>query len=158
MELIYLTQELLKIASGFHKEEYLTAKVRRKWKDFKSSLQRARELNVHEKVQFVGEWAIDEDGSRPELFCLVDRMVPNELIQREDGQKTFFHNMVLLQKNEYHLYGQCVAIALLQGSPGPQVFSRTVTEYVFFGDLNQVHPSRSEVPDYEERKKLEELE
>ena len=44
-------------------------------------------------------------------------------MQGEDGQKTFLHNMVLLQKNEYHLYGQCVAMALLQGPPGPQVFS-----------------------------------
>lgn len=100
-------------------------KVTRKWawKDFKSSLQRARELNVHVKVQFVGESAIDEGGPRCELFCPVDRMVSNELMQGEDGQKTFLHNMVLLQKNEYHLYGQCVAMALLQGSPGPQVFS-----------------------------------
>ena len=39
------------------------------WKDFKSSLQRARELNVHVKVQFVGESAIDEGGPRCELFC-----------------------------------------------------------------------------------------
>ena len=159
MDLIYLTQELLKIASGFHKEEYLRVKVRRKWawKDFKSSLQRARELNVHVKVQLVGESAIDEGGPRHELFCLVYRMVSNELMQ-EDGQKTFLHNMILLQKNEYHLYGQCVAMALLQGSPGPQVFSRAVTEYILFGDLNQVNPSGSEVPDYEVRIKLGELE
>ena len=66
--------------------------------------------------------------------------------------------MLLLQKNEYHLYGQCVVMALLQGSPGPQVFSRAATEYILFGDLNQVHPLGSEVPDYEVRKKLEELE
>ena len=100
-------------------------KVTRKWawKDFKSSLQRARELNVHLKVQFVVESAIDEGGPRCELFCSVDCMVSNELTQGEDGQKTFLHNMVLLQKNEYHLYGQCVAMALLQGPPGPQVFS-----------------------------------
>ena len=38
------------------------------------------------------------------------------------AKKLFLHNMVLLQKNEYHLYGQYVAMALLQGSPGPQVF------------------------------------
>ena len=37
-------------------------------------------------------------------------------------------------------------------------FSRAVTEYILFGDLNQVHPSQSEVLDYEVRKKLEELE
>ena len=100
-------------------------KVTRKWtwKDFKSSLQRARELNVHVKVQLVGESAINEGGPRCELFCPVNRMVSNELMQREDGQKNFLHNMVLLQKNEYHLYGQCVAMALLQGPPGPQVFS-----------------------------------
>ena len=62
MDLINLTQELSKMASGFHKEEYLRVRVRRKWawKDFKSSLPRARELNVHVKVQFVGELAIDE--------------------------------------------------------------------------------------------------
>ena len=65
----------------------------------------ARELNVHVKVQFVGESAI-EGGPRCELFCLVDHMVSNELMQGEEGQKTFLHNMVLLQKNEYHLYGQ----------------------------------------------------
>ena len=66
--------------------------------------------------------------------------------------------MLLLQKNEYHHYGQCVVMALLQGSLGPQVFSRAVTEYILFGDLNQVDPSGSEVHDHEERKKLEELE
>ena len=49
-------------------------------------------------------------------------------------------------------------MALLQGSPDPQVFSRAVTEYILFGDLNQVHPSGSEVHKYEVRKKLEELE
>ena len=37
-------------------------------------------------------------------------------------------------------------------------FSGAATEYILFGDLNQVHPSRSEVPDYEGRKKLKELE
>ena len=37
-------------------------------------------------------------------------------------------------------------------------FFRAVTEYILFGDLNQVHPSQSEVLDYEVRKKLEELE
>ena len=57
--------------------------------------------------------------------------------------------MALLQYNEYHLYGQSVAMALLQGLPGPQVFSRAVTEYILFGDLNQVHPLGSGVPDYE---------
>ena len=115
MDLIYLTQVLLKIASGFHKEEYLRVKVRRKWawKDFKLSLQRAKELKVHTKVQFVGESAIDKGGPRCELFCLVDCTVSNELMQGKDGQKTFLHNMVLLQKNEYHLYGQCIAMALL---------------------------------------------
>ncbi|CAH3124002.1 unnamed protein product, partial [Pocillopora meandrina] len=137
-----LKEVLLKIASGFHKEEYLRVKVRRKWawKDFKLSLQRAKELKVHMKVQFVGESAINKGGPRCELFCLVDRMVSNELMQGEDGQKTFLHNMVLLQKNEYHLYRQAV------------------TEYILFRDLNQVHPSGGEVPDYEVRKKLEELE
>ena len=67
-------------------------KVTRKWawKDFKSSLQRARELNVHVKVQFVGESAIDEGGPRCELFCPVDRMVSNELMQGEDGTKKRF--------------------------------------------------------------------
>lgn len=115
MDLIYLAQVLLKIASGFHKEEYLRVKVRRKWawKDFKLSLQRAKELKVHIKVQFVGEYAIDKGGRRCELFFLVDCMVSNELMQGQDGQKTFLHNMVLLQKNEYHLYGKCVAMALL---------------------------------------------
>lgn len=49
-------------------------------------------------------------------------------------------------------------MALLQGSPGPQIFSRAVTEYILFGDLNQVHPSGSEVPDYEVRMKLGEVE
>lgn len=37
-------------------------------------------------------------------------------------------------------------------------FFRAVTEYILFGDLNQVHPLQSEVLDYEVRKKLEELE
>ena len=105
------------------------------------------------KVQFVGESANDKGGPRHALFFLVDRMVSNELMQ-EDGQKTFLHNMVLLQKNDYHPYGQCVAMALLQGSLGPQVFSRPVTEYMLFGDLNQVHPTGSGVPDYEVRKEI----
>ena len=121
-------------------------------------MQRARKLNVDVKVQFVRESAICEGGPKCELFCLVDRMVSNELIQGKDSQITFLHNVVLLQKKEYHLYGHCVAMALLQGSPGSQVFSRAVTENILFGDFNQAHPSRSEVPDYEVRKKLEELE
>ena len=99
-------------------------KVRRKWawKDFKSSLQRARESNVHVRVQFVGESATSEGGPRREHFCSVDGMVSNELMPGKDGEKTFLHYMVLLQKNEYYLYGQFVAMALLQGSPGSQVF------------------------------------
>ena len=44
--------------------------------------------------------------------------------------------------------------ALLQGSPGPQVFSRAVTVYILFGNLNQVNPSGSGVPDYEVRKEI----
>ena len=86
-------------------------------------LAKSQRMNVHVKVQFVGESAIDEGRPRRELFCLVDRMVSNELMQGDD-QNTFLHNMVPLQKNEYHLHRQCVAMALLQGLPGPQVFSR----------------------------------
>ena len=74
------------------------------------------------KVQFVGESAIDEGGPRRDLFCFVDHMVSNKSMQGEDDQKTFLHNKVLLQNNEYHLYGKCVVMALLRGSLGPLVF------------------------------------
>ena len=37
-------------------------------------------------------------------------------------KKTFLHNKVLLQNNEYHLYGKCVVMALLRGSLSPLVF------------------------------------
>ncbi|CAH3114831.1 unnamed protein product, partial [Pocillopora meandrina] len=113
----------------------------KKYSNVNTKINSLIDVGILKEVQFVAESAIDEGGPRCELFCLVDRMVSNELMQGEDGQKTFLHNMVLLQKNEYHLYRQCVAMALLQGSPGPQV-----------------HPSKSEVLDYEVRKKLEELE
>ena len=77
------------------KEKCLRLKVRRKqaWKDVKLKLARCKEsdLNNQFKVQFVGEPAVDEGGPRRELFCLVERMVSNELMTGPDGRKTFTH-------------------------------------------------------------------
>jgi hypothetical protein len=81
-------------------------------------------------------------------------MVSNELMVGEEGLKTFSHNMIALQNKEYFLYGQCIAMSLLQGSPGPKCFSPSVMSYILDGDVNKIHASVDEVPDYEMRQKL----
>ena len=84
-----------------NKKDCLRLKVRRlqAWKDVKLKLSRCKEadLKCQFKVQFVGEPAVDEGGPRRELFCLVGRIVSNELMIGQEDKKTFKHNLIALQ-------------------------------------------------------------
>jgi hypothetical protein len=147
---------------GLNKDEYLRVKVRRKfaWRDFKMKAARytPNDWKCKLKVQFVGEPAVDEGGPRREFFGLIDRTVSYALLIGENGKKTCIHNVMALRDNEYFLYGQCIAMAVTQGSPGPQCFASSVANYILYGDLKRLNPTIEEIPDKEIRNKLQKLE
>ena len=139
----------------------LRMKVRRKqaWKDVKLKLSRCNtsQLQQQIKVQFVGEPAVDEGGPRRELFCIVDRLVSTILMTGPDGKKTFAHNLIALQNREFFIYGQFVAMSLLQGSSGPKCFLRSVTDYILYKDFAKITPTVDEIPDHSVRNALIDL-
>lgn len=58
---------------------------------------------------------------------------------------TFWHNLDGLRKGIYGLFGKLVAIALVNGCPGPHCFCPLLASYVLHAQQN---PSLDEVPRY----------
>ena len=63
----------------------------------------------------------------------------------------------MVQHDEFLTSGQLIAKGLLQGSPGPKFFGKTVTEYILFGDVKCLSPSIGEVPPGEPKDTLAKL-
>eukprot|EP00794_Sanderia_malayensis_P012404 gene12404-13689_t len=54
-----------------------------------------------------------------------------------------------LKQKQYFLYGQLTGLGLLQGSPGPKYFQKSVVDYVLYRDIGRINPTIDEIPDME---------
>ena len=126
--------------SSLNPSQYFRLKVTRRnvWGDtlFKLSRIKACELNNSLKVQFVGEPAVDQGGPSRELFCLLNSAVQGRLVTNG----VFRHDISFLQRREVFAFGQLTAIGLLQGSPGPKFFQKTVVYYILHNNVESLKP------------------
>ena len=131
-------------------------KVRRHhvWEDTMIKLQRDENaINNPIKVQFIGEPAVDQGGPSREYFGLINEAAERKLIT----QSAFRHNISALKGREYYAFGQLTAIGLLQGSPGPRCFTKSVFDYICSGSIDNLNPSIEEIPVHEVKNSLMEL-
>ena len=144
--------------------ERIRLKVRRSciWEDTVAKMKRVRRegLSGLVTVQFIGEPAVDEGGPRKEFFYLVHKHMQqvSGLFEGSYRSRSFTHNVMALQRDEYIIYGIISALSLLQGSPGPTMFSVPIVDYIVHGKLEAVSASVSDLPTGKVRSKLEELE
>ena len=131
-------------------------KVRRHhvWEDTMIKLQRDENAIKNPiKVQFIGEPAVDQGGPSREYFGLINEAAERKLIT----QSAFRHNISALKGREYYAFGQLTAIGLLQGSPGPRCFTKSVFDYICSGSIDHLTPSIEEIPVHEVKNSLMEL-
>ena len=79
------------------------------------------------------------------------------LVNGEPHSRSFAHNVVALQKEEYYYYGVMSALSILQGSPAPTFFSPSVADYITHGKLEAVSEAIRDLPNGKVRSKLKEL-
>ena len=72
-------------------------------------------------------------------------------------QRTATHNMALLQRKEFFFVGQCIALSLLYGGPGPHFFCETAANYLLDLPFPSSSKIASEVPDYEISEKIKQV-
>ena len=146
-----------------YKEQFIDSsknfrvKVRRQhvWEDTLVKLQREEGALMNQiKVQFIGEPAVDQGGPSREYFGLINEAAQRKLM----AQSVFRHNISAFTRREYYAFGQLTAIGLLQGSPGPRCFIKSVFDYICSGNIENLTPSLDEIPFYEIKTNLMELE
>ncbi|KAK3701595.1 hypothetical protein QZH41_007413 [Actinostola sp. cb2023] len=85
-------------------------------------------------------------------------MQTSSLFTGETYCRSFAHNVIALQKEEYYFYGVISALSVLQGSPGPTIFfAPPVVDYIIQGKLDAVSISIKDLPIGKVRARLEEL-
>ena len=96
-------------------------------------------------VKFIGEDAIDSGGVTREFFSEFFRGfgVYSTLVRGTYPCITFRHNLEALDKGLFELFGKLVAIAIINGCPGPHFFTRMVAGFIL--DIPQ-EPDLDEVP------------
>jgi hypothetical protein len=160
---LYTVNEKLTSKLGNWKERNMDSsgnlrmKVRRQhvWEDSLTKLERAKEdVCKPIKVQFIGKPAVDQGGPSREYFGLINSAAQRKLM----SQYIFRHNISALQGREFYAFGQLTALGLLQGSPGPRCFSKTVVDYILTGNIEGLAPSIDEIPNPDIRASLVELE
>ena len=146
-----------------YKEQFIDSsknfrvKVRRQnvWEDTLVKLQKEEGALMNQiKVQFIGEPAVDQGGPSREYFGLINEAAQRKLM----AQSVFRHNISAFTRQEYYAFGQLTAIGLLQGSPGPSCLIKSVFDYICSGNIENLTPSLDEIPFYEVKTSLMELE
>ena len=104
------------------------------------------DLKARVSVKFIGEDAIDSGGVTREFFSELFRGfgVYSMLVRGTYPHITFRHNLEAVAKGLFETFGKLVAIALLNGCPGPHFFTPMVAGFIL--DIPQ-EPHLTEVPD-----------
>ena len=110
------------------------------------------------KIQFVGEPAVDQGGPRNEFYSLLHNEVSRSgLFIGECDRKCFNHDILALEQQHFHVYGQLCAMGIMQGSRSPCFFAPAVADYIIFGKIEKVTTCIKDLPNHKVKQKLEEL-
>lgn len=142
-----LEEALEQTLKGFPNEQFTFIEITRK-----NILSRTFEclededVKARVTVKFIGEDAVDSGGVTreffSELFCGFG--VYSTLVRGTYPHITFRHNQEALDKGLFELFGKLVAIAIINGCPGPHFFTPLVAGFIL--DLPR-EPHLDEVPD-----------
>ena len=104
------------------------------------------DLKARVSVKFIGEDAIDSGGVTREFFLELFHGlgVYSMLLRGTYPHITFRHNLEAMAQALFETFGKLVAIALLNGCPGPHFFTPMVAGFIL--DIPQ-EPHLTEVPD-----------
>ena len=104
------------------------------------------DLKARVSVKFIGEDAIDSGGVTREFFSELFRGfgVYSMLVRGTYPHITVGHNLEAVAKGLFETFGKLVAIALVNGCPGPHFFSPMVAGFIL--DIPR-EPHLTEVPD-----------
>ena len=69
----------------------------------------------------------------------------NALLCGAGDRRTAIHNTTLLQSKEFYYVGQCIALSILYGGPGPHCFSATAANYLLGLPISSV--AKADIPD-----------
>ena len=96
-------------------------------------------------VKFIGEEAVDSGGVTRQFFSELFHgfSVYSTLVRGAYPNVTFRHNLEALSKGLFELFGKLVAIALVNGCPGPHFLTPIVAGFLL--DIPQ-EPRLEEVP------------
>lgn len=81
----------------------------------------------------------------------------NSLFCGADHRRTATHNTALLERKEFFFVGQCIALSLLYGGPGPHFFCETTADYLLGLPFSTSASIASDVPDYEVSEKIKKV-
>ena len=90
------------------------------------------DLNPRVTVKFIGEEAVDSGEVTREFFSEFFRgfSVYSTLVRGAYPNVTFRHNLEALSKGLFELFGKLVAIALVNGCPGPHFLTPVVAGFL----------------------------
>ena len=96
-------------------------------------------------VKLIGEEAVDTGGVMREYFSELFRgfLKYNTLVRGQYPNITFRHNLDSLEKGTFELFGKLVAVALVNGCPGPHFFCPLLAGYLL--DVEK-KPTLDEIP------------
>ncbi|CAL8370519.1 unnamed protein product [Boreogadus saida] len=101
----------------------------------------------------VAEGAVDEGGPTREFCTLLIHQIQNHFVfEGPEGNKTLALNSVALQKGQYRLVGNMIALCLVQGQVSPRFLSERLYRQVC--NLSPLPATLEEVTDYNLRTKL----
>ena len=142
-----LEEAFEKTLNGFPNEKFTLIEITRKdivTRTFECI--EDEDLKARVSVKFIGEDAIDSGGVTREFFSELFRGfgVYSTLVRGTYPHITFRHNLEAVAKGLFETFGKLVAIALLNGCPGPHFFTPMVAGFIL--DIPQ-EPHLTEVPD-----------
>ena len=90
------------------------------------------DLKARISVKFIGEEAIDSGGVTREFFSefFCGFGLHATLVRGKYPHITFRHNLDAVAKGLFEMFGKLVAIALLNGCPGPHFFTPMVAGFI----------------------------
>ena len=133
--------------NGFPIEQFTFIEITRK-NIFKRAFECLEDDDLKPRVtiKFIGEEAVDSGGVTREFFSelFLGFSVYSTLIRGAYPNVTFRHNLEALSKGLFELFDKFVAIALLNGCPGPHFLTPMVAGFLL--DIPQ-EPQLEEVPE-----------
>ena len=158
-----LAEELALTGSKYQSSKSIDFYVQRS-RVLKNVFEELRDQNFETSklsVQFVGEPAADTGGPTREMFSIAFQQATNSRFTRGSfPAMTLMHDQLALAEGEYRMFGQLVALALLNGGCGPHFLLPSLIHFILGTDDDQdVTSVIQQLPqdNLEIKKKLEDL-